>query len=157
MYRLFFFIFILGSHQFHISQCTVSFLKKEQKVAVKLHIFIDDLELVLKNEGAVNVSLSTQKDLKIVSKYIKKKISIFINNQVCEMVFVSNKITDDGKAIWCNFEIQNVKNLQTMTIRNEILLDLYEDQKNITKVVDESGKTQHFMFEKGHIDAGFSF
>ncbi len=162
MYRIFFVIFIvfLGFHQFHISQCAISYLEKEQKVGIKLHIFRDDLELALENKEKINLDIGDNKNLELdsmISKYIKEKLSIFINNQKSDMAFISEKVTDDGKAIWCNFEILDVEHIETMAIQNEILLDLYEDQKNITKIVDASGKTKHFLFEKGISDAVFSF
>ena len=154
MHKLLFLLLGLsfGIHQFHISQCTIQFLEDERKLDIKMHLFLDDLELALDKQGHSHLHIGRKEENhhsdSLILSYIQQHFSIQFDGQLGELSFISKEITKDGKAIWCHLEIQNVSNSRQITIQNRVLMDIFEDQKNIVKFIGLEGK-KSFLFEKG--------
>ncbi|MFK7807172.1 MAG: DUF6702 family protein, partial [Saprospiraceae bacterium] len=54
-------------------------------------------------------------------------------------------------------EFENIETLKNLTIENQVLMDLYDDQKNIVSIMAPNNQQGYFMFEKGHSVETMSF
>ena len=69
-----------------------------------------------------------------IEKYLRTKFLIYLNDKRVDYDFLGKKYDND--VVICYMELSEVdlKNLQKMEIENEILTDLFDEQKNIVHV-----------------------
>lgn len=144
---------ILIAHQFHVSKCLIEYSPEDQAIQISMHIFIDDLEDALRLKGVDQLYICTEKEAdkaeQYLEAYLRQQFSLKVNDQAIEYTFLGKEISEDLAAVWCYFEIPNVSQIASLSVRNEILLDLYDDQKNITQIIGPNSKQGFFMFQKG--------
>ena len=141
-------IFFLSSfntlHKYYVSITQIEFVKEQQSVQIISRIFIDDFESVLRKRYDKNITLDRGDDETQIDNYIKKylltKIEISINNQEVIPTFIGKKY-DDG-IMHCYLEIENIKSISTFQIKNKVLFDMFEDQKNVIRTnINNKNKT----------------
>ena len=141
------------AHEFHISNCEIEHLAADKSITIVLHLFIDDLELNLKNLGYDSLYISTGKESErtndILGSYFKEKLNLTADAEKINLIFLGKETSEDLMAIWCYLEATDIPDFNEITIENKILLDTYSDQKNITSFLKSNGKKIHFLFEKG--------
>ena len=131
-------------HKYYVSITQIEFVKEQQSVQIISRIFIDDFESVLRKRYDKNITLDRGDDETQIDNYIKKylltKIEISINNQEVIPTFIGKKY-DDG-IMHCYLEIENIKSISTFQIKNKVLFDMFEDQKNVIRTnINNKNKT----------------
>jgi len=131
-------------HKYYVSITQIEFVKEQQSVQIISRIFIDDFESVLRKGYDKNITLDRGDDETQIDNYIKKylltKIEISINNQEVIPTFIGKKY-DDG-IMHCYLEIENIKSISTFQIKNKVLFDMFEDQKNVIRTnINNKNKT----------------
>ena len=131
-------------HKYYVSITQIEFVKEQQSVQIISRIFIDDFESVLRKRYDKNITLDRGDDETQIDNYIKKylltKIEISINNQEVIPNFIGKKY-DDG-IMHCYLEIENIKSISTFQIKNKVLFDMFEDQKNVIRTnINNKNKT----------------
>lgn len=131
-------------HKYYVSITQIEFVKEQQSVQIISRIFIDDFESVLRKRYDKNITLDRGDDETQIDDYIKKylltKIEISINNQEVIPNFIGKKY-DDG-IMHCYLEIENIKSISTFQIKNKVLFDMFEDQKNVIRTnINNKNKT----------------
>ena len=63
--------FFYLAHTFHVSKTMVEYSEKEKSLQISVHLFIDDLEESLKNEGHTKVFVCTERESAQAEKYIE--------------------------------------------------------------------------------------
>jgi hypothetical protein len=143
----------LTAHEFHVSKTLIEFNEQDQALQISMHIFLDDLEDALRLRGADQLYLCTEKETPeaegYLETYLRKNFEIQLNDQDVDYTFLGKEISEDLAAAWCYIEIPNVTLVESLAVRNELLLDLYDDQKNIIHIIGPAGKQGYFMFQKG--------
>lgn len=155
-YLLLFFLLNLVSppaavHDIHLSNCEIVYKAEESSVQISLRIFIDDLEAAIVQSGTEPLYLCTKKEHadseSYIVEYIKDMFKIQIDGTPTEYNFIGKEISDDLAALWCYLEIENATPTKSLGIENQVLMDLYDDQRNLTKVKLAKNNKQHFLFE----------
>ncbi|WP_336129626.1 DUF6702 family protein [Mesoflavibacter sp. CH_XMU1422-2] len=131
-------------HKYYVSITQIEFVEEQQSVQIISRIFIDDFESVLRKRYDENITLDRGDDETQIDDYIKKylltKIEISINNQEVIPNFIGKKY-DDG-IMHCYLEIENIKSIYTFQIKNKVLFDMFEDQKNVIRTnINNKNKT----------------
>ncbi|WP_027881126.1 DUF6702 family protein [Mesoflavibacter zeaxanthinifaciens] len=131
-------------HKYYVSITQIEFVEEQQSVQIISRIFIDDFESVLRKRYDKNITLDRGDDETQIDDYIKKylltKIEISINNQEVIPNFIGKKY-DDG-IMHCYLEIENIKSIYTFQIKNKVLFDMFEDQKNVIRTnINNKNKT----------------
>ncbi|MBB3123840.1 hypothetical protein FHS04_001349 [Mesoflavibacter sabulilitoris] len=131
-------------HKYYVSITQIEFVEEQQSVQIISRIFIDDFESVLRKRYDKNITLDRGDDETQIDDYIKKylltKIEISINNQEVIPNFIGKKY-DDG-IMHCYLEIENIKSISTFQIKNKVLFDMFEDQKNVIRTnINNKNKT----------------
>ena len=150
MYCLFFLPSLLV-HDLHISNCEIEYKEEDTTLQISLRIFIDDLELALVNRGAEDLFLCTKREHTeaevYILDYLHDMVKLEVDGQTIEYDYIGKEMSDDLAAVWCYLEIENIDINTSMTIENRILMDLYDDQRNIVKVKLSKTKKEHFLFD----------
>ena len=142
-----------AAHEFHISKCQIDFDEATEALQVTLHIFLDDLEEALKAQGADKMFLCTDKEHekaeKYLFRYLQQRFKLIVNGEEVSFEFVGKEQSEDLQAVWCYLEVSNVKILNSIEVTNSLLMEIFDDQKNIVHIMAPGGKQGYFLFQKG--------
>lgn len=134
-------------HPVHVSICTIELSDNENIVAIKL--FKDDLSLVLKNNYQMDVPMEKADEKlnrEVISKYINTSLQIIVNNsEKLELHYQKSEINED--AIWIYFQVEKIKNGTQLSIKNTLLLNLWEDQTNLL-IINWKGQENGYRFNR---------
>lgn len=122
-------------HEYYVSVTNVEYVDKQQSVQVISQIFIEDFEVLIRKRYNDQVVLAIDNELESVDlymeRYLKKKLQISINGKDVEFNFLGKQYQDD--IVFCYLEIENIQEINSITIVNDILFDLYNEQENIVR------------------------
>ena len=148
-------------HEFHISKCVIEYAEAEAALQVTMYVFIDDLELALAEQATDQLFICTEKEHEeaetFMAKYFDQHFKIFIDKQPVALSFLGKEISEDFIAAWCYLEGTNVETIQSLTIQNSILVDQFDDQKNIISVIGPGNQQEFVMLEKNKTQETFTF
>lgn len=140
-----------ATHEFHLSKSTVNYDSASNSIQVSMHIFIDDLEVALDVQGTKNLRIGTGKEADdadtYISRYIEKQVQFFQGKDTLEQEFLGKELSADLAAIWCYIEIPINGQLQELTVDNRLLMEVYDDQKNIISVKKDKKRVKDWLFD----------
>lgn len=132
-------------HPIHVSVTEIEFDRKERTLEIMMRVFIDDLELTLRNStGNAQLDiLNPPKDTSLddlVKTYLKEHFAISLDNEKKATNYLGHE--REGEAFIFFIEVSDVGNWKSITIRNDIIMATYDDQSNIVHVfVDDEVKS----------------
>jgi len=142
--------FLLNSysnkHEYYVSVTKLEYVKEQKSLQIISQIFIDDFEKLIHERYDENITLAIKEESEMVDvymeKYLKYKLDIKVNTKDMDFTFLGKEYKDD--ITYCYLEIENVEDIKTLEIKNEVLFDIYPEQQNIlrTKV---KGKDKSFI------------
>ncbi len=143
----------VSEHEFHMSKCEIAFNKEEKALQIILHLFIDDLEATLAEEGITKMYICTDKEHadaeKNMTNYLNDNFVLEVNGEKVDYSFLGKEVSEDLQAVWCYLEIENVSTIKELKIKNQLLTSLFDDQKNIVSITSSAeGRKGYFLFDK---------
>lgn len=126
------------AHKFYVSVTNINYAEDEDAMQITTRIFIDDFEDVLKKRYGIKADLATENEAKIadefIEKYLNTKFIVRMNGVQAPYMFLGKKYDND--VMVCYLEIPKVgfERLKTFEIQNEVLTDLFEEQKNVVHI-----------------------
>jgi len=137
-------------HEFHLSKTTINYDTEERAIQISTSIFIDDLELSLKELGHDSLKICTRIEKenaeKLVHEYLNDHLVLNIDGIDLSFSFLGKEQSDDLAAVWCYLEAYDVPAFKEISISNTILTSVFDDQKNITMVQVDKEKIAHILF-----------
>ncbi len=122
-------------HKYYVSVTQIEYVKEKKSVQIISRIFIDDFEKLLQERYDPNITLANEKEPTTVDFYIEKylteKFQVKINGSEASINFIGKEYEAD--IVYCYLEIENVSNISTFEVSNQVLFDLYSDQQNIVR------------------------
>jgi len=140
-------------HKFYVSVTNVNYYERDDALQITTRIFIDDLEEVLKERYDVQTFLATEEEAQIadfyIEKYLRTKFLIGLDGKIAEYDFLGKKYDND--VIICYLELPNVglDQLKKVEVHNEILTDLFDEQKNLVHI-KWKGNKKSFILTKSN-------
>ena len=138
-------------HEFHVSKCEVEYQQAERSVQISLQLFIDDLESALKNTGSEALFLCTKKEHPKANTFIKEYLATVLKIEIDgkDMIYeyLGKEMSDDLAAVWCYLEILDTDIHQSFSIENRVLMETFDDQKNLVKVKLSKTQKEHYLFD----------
>jgi hypothetical protein len=120
-------------------------------VAVKL--FKDDFTLALKNNFQADIPLEKADEKLnsgIISKYINSCLQIEVDkSEILNLEYKNSEINED--AVWIYFNFKKTNNTHLLSIKNTLMLDLWEDQTNLL-IINWKGKENGYKFNRNNIE-----
>jgi len=115
---------------------------------ISMKIFTDDLEAALEADTSEKLWIG---DLEreaaatdsLLAVYFDKKLTININSEEREAVFLGKELEAD--VTWCYLEIQDVPAVKSVSIDNRILMELFDDQKNLVHIYANNKEKSLFL------------
>lgn len=123
-------------HPLHVSTTEINFNAKEKSLEVTCRIFTDDFENVLAQQFKAKTDLSKPAMRKtmdeLIKKYMNSHLQYVLNGKAVKASYIG--FEKDNEATNVYLEIDNVNILNTLTVNNSILYDLFDDQMSILHV-----------------------
>jgi hypothetical protein len=124
-------------HPIHLSVSEINYNEKDKALQITSRIFLDDLEASIRNERnnqeldilEPGKGLTTEQ---LISEYVLKRFSVKLDGKTQKLNFLG--VERDDPAVVCYIEIENIKKFKTIEVRNEVIMDLYDDQSNLVHV-----------------------
>ncbi|MEQ8583852.1 MAG: hypothetical protein RIC30_16250 [Marinoscillum sp.] len=122
-------------HPYHVSVCEIVVDPEATTIQITHRLFAEDLELALRAHTA-NPSLNVFEDsLPVMSglkSYFLKNLSLRVNGENMNCTFLRFEVEDD--LIWCYLEVTYLKGPGLLDVHNSVLLDQFDDQKNLVHI-----------------------
>lgn len=149
-------------HDIHVSLCELRWNEDSDAFEISLKVFIDDLELALSKQGVSGLYIGTEKETKDantrIADYINKHFKITVDGAKLTPEFLGKEVSEDYQAVWCYFQFPaDLFQARKCTISNDVLLEIYDDQRNIMDIrMDESHKA-YTIFQPGNSTWNYTF
>jgi len=142
-------------HDFHLSKTDIHYKTEQKAVQLTIHTFIDDTEAVLKDQEDIEYKFfeSTEHALtdSIFNDYLNKNITITIDGEQQAFYYLGKEQSDDILGVYAYLEIEGIDSFQSIEISNSVLMDKFDDQKNIINFkVDNKSKAFHILTKKDY-------
>jgi hypothetical protein len=128
----------------HVSLCNIEIEKDKITIAVKM--FKDDFQLALYHNFGEELEYDEilhSENKKVVDSYINNALKIVLNKRdSLKLLYSDSELSED--AVWLFYSFPNDR-LQEMDVKNELLLDIYADQTNLT-IINHNGKQRGYRF-----------
>lgn len=102
---------------------------------ITVKVFLDDMESGLRKMSNDKIDIiktkSTTRD-SLVRIYFLKHFQIKFDEGHTQIEFIGSEL--DQEALWCYFEIKDLKKFKKVEVRNSILHDIFDDQVNLINV-----------------------
>lgn len=148
-------LLLLWLHPYHVSVCEIVYSDEAEAVQITHRIFLDDLEKGVQqhvgNEKLVLLedSLETHQG---IENYLKEAFSIVVNGQNTQYTYLGGEVEDD--LMWCYLEVVQVSDLKSVSIKNSLLTETYDDQNNLVHF-KIGGDKKSFILTKKEIEARY--
>lgn len=138
--KIFLLLFIIpfisfSAHKYYLSLTQVTFKPASKTVQVIINVFMDDIETALNSDYKIDLQLTTKKELEnndvYFKKYLKEKIHFKVDGIAKEFTYLGKEY--DADLIYFYLEIENINQLKTLEITNNILTKHFPQQQNMTK------------------------
>lgn len=124
-------------HPIHVSVTEIEYDKKDEALEIMMRVFIDDLELTLRNSlGKPEIDILnppgdvTTDDL--AKQYLAAHFRISLDNKIQSTRYLGHE--REGEALIFYIEVSQVKSWKTITIYNDIIMATHSDQSNLVHV-----------------------
>ncbi|MCM4169626.1 hypothetical protein KCTC52924_02225 [Arenibacter antarcticus] len=141
-------------HKFYLSVSKVEYSEKDRALQITTRIFIDDFDRVLQERYETKLQLGTkmespQADM-YIEKYLKSKFLISINGENASYKFLGKQYEDDIAICYLEVTEVAIESTRSIEVQNEVLMDLFEDQKNVIHFVVGGNKKSHVLIRENN-------
>jgi len=147
---------VVYNHDFHLSRCDIIYNTQEKAIQISLQLFIDDLEMALSAKGYENLGICTEKEIpeaeEYIYAYLLEHLQLSIDESPITLDWVGKEVSDDLAGIWCYLEVYPDTPRKSIDVRNDLLVEVFADQRNIVKLIYSADQKAHFLFDKKEME-----
>ena len=147
-----------STHKYYLSLTQINYKEKSKSVQIIINVFIDDIETALNKDYNIDLQLATKKELNdndtYFKKYLNDKLLFKIDENAKYFTYIGKEY--DGDLVYFYLEIEDIKQLKTIDITNNILTTHFPKQQNLTKCKLGS-KNKSFLLTKKENSAQFKY
>lgn len=126
---------MIGVHKFYVSVTNVEYYDKGKALQITSRVFIDDFEKALEERYEVETLLGTPEEILnaevYIEKYLNAKFLVKINGEAVRYQFLGKKYDNDIMICFLEIPEISIGQVNSIEIQNELLMDIFEEQKNI--------------------------
>ena len=123
------------AHKYYLSLTQINYKSESKSIQIVINVFMDDIETALNSDYKINLQLTTKNELKnndiYFKRYLKEKIHFKVDNIPKEFKYIGKEY--DGDLVYFYLEIENINQLKTIDLINNILTKHFPEQQNLTK------------------------
>ena len=133
-------------HKYYISFTKIEYSEQAASLQIIMRVFTDDLQNGLDTQFSIKSELDTDRELdssnNYIKGYIKDKFLIYVNDQKTVLNYLGKKYDKDETKLY--IEIEQVPKINSIEVKNRMLMELFDDQQNIIKL-NINGKKKSFI------------
>lgn len=122
-------------HKFYISVTQVRYSEKDEALQITSRVFIDDINMVLSQRYDTSTALGSteesETDVAVLEKYLRSKFIVRVNGETVAYTFLGKKYDADMLILYIEAPKVTLENTTSISVENEILTDLYDEQQNV--------------------------
>lgn len=145
-------------HPFYVSVIEINHNEKEATAEISIRIFTDDLEKTLQKQSTATIDIIKPANKAYIdqqiNQYIGKTLQIKINGKPVKFNYIGYEIIRE--SVWSYFEVEQVKEMNTVDITCSILHDFENSQINLFHVKSK-GTQKSYKLDYPHRTTQFSF
>lgn len=125
-----------SSHKYYASITKVEVDNSENLLKAYTVLFVDDTEQLLKERYDLQVADFNNlnfEEKEILSRYLNSKVSFSVNRKPLNVKFLGTQL--ESQQLYLYYEASFQENPQRLDLKNELLMDLYDDQHNTVDVI----------------------
>ncbi|MCA6078417.1 DUF6702 family protein [Fulvivirga sedimenti] len=140
---------LTAAHPIHVSVADVEFVPDKQELQIIVRIFTDDLEREIRqeiNKPKVDILIPGEGLTSdgLFKDYLNKHIRFNVNGKDAAYQYLGHEV--DAGSVICYLLIDKVKKLESLQVKNDILLSIYDDQVNLVHItIDDDIQTMKFV------------
>ncbi len=151
-------LFSFAVHKYYVSLCEIEYIETQQSLQITLGVTLEDLEFTLNKNSGKRLNLASKTEIENIDSYYKKYLNehllFSVNGKSMEYKYIGKEY--DGEIARFYMEITGIKELKSIEVSNNILIEDFADQKNIVKIkVKDFNKT--FYFTKSNFKSLLKF
>ena len=135
------------THKYYLSLTQIEYNKDQNSLEVIINVFMDDIELAINKEYAIDLNLTTKDELKDADvyfhNYLTKNLTFTINNELVKHTYIGKEY--EGDLVYFYLEIAVKENPKSLEVFNTILLTYFEQQQNIVKFKNDSKRQSKIL------------
>ena len=139
-------------HEFHLSRTEIVYRTETSSLEITQHLFADDVEEAIRLYRDTAIHLGTEIEVQgadgHVAEYLSSHFSISASGKEVELNYLGKEPGDDQMAMWVYIEGVGVQSGSDMTVRLDILCELFQDQKNILTFQVDGQKAEMFLMDQ---------
>lgn len=145
-------------HPFYVSVIEINHNEKEATAEISIRIFTDDLEKTLQKQSTATIDIIKPTNKAYIDQqinhYIGKTLQLKINGKPVKFNYVGYEIIKE--SVWSYFEVEQVKEMNTVDINCSILHDYETSQINLFHVKSK-GNQKSYKLDYPQKTTQFSF
>ena len=141
----------MAFHPIHISITEIEMNKEDMELEIMMRVFIDDLELSIRNAGnepyldIIHPANKTTDEW--VEPYLRDRFRISLDGKRLEWSYLGHEF--DGEAVVFFILAGNVPRWNTIEVFNSVIMETHDDQSNLINVtVDNKVRSLRLIVEK---------
>lgn len=150
-----------SEHPIHISKCNIDIRPEQKSIQVSIHIFADDLEFALQQQGKPNLRLHSKNELAeantLILEYLNKKLFFKVNGSAVKYEWIGKEASHDWQGVWIYLEVKNIAEVKNLWVESRILLELYSDHKNMLEIKKGNQKSGYLIFNQSKFSDTINF
>ena len=142
-------------HDLHLSNSLVQYKSDENALQITIKIFADDLELAILNNYGEDLKLFSDNESPIsdelIRKYLEQNLIFTVDDELLAYDYIGKEMSEDLSSVWCYLEYENLALPGTIQLENRILIDQYDDQRNMVMFKVDNERKAHHTFDNKDI------
>lgn len=129
-------------HPFHVAVSDIEYDAQRKAIELSQRMFSDDFAEAVLSETGQEPDFSDKAQTRgLLEAYLREHLELVVNGKTREFTFLGYEYEEESWSLWCYVEVSGVRKLQTLMVRNSILMDQFDDQENIIHM-KRDGTTQ---------------
>ena len=143
----FFYMSFSSLHKYYIALTEIEYSSKSKSIQIIMNVFMDDIELAINKEYNTKLNLDTKTEIKntdaLFIDYLNKHFKIEINNESKRYNFIGKEY--DGDILYFYLEIENIFAVNSIQIKNNVLVKHFSNQQNLVKATINKNRKSLFL------------
>jgi hypothetical protein len=131
-----FLCFATWLHPLHLSVSDIHYKPEAGTLEITQRLFADDLEDALRQFNEEKVDVFNPRDPerleKIIGEYVMEHFALSINEKPVDLNYLGYEREED--AIWVYLEATQVPGFSSLSARNTVFFEMFDDQMNLINV-----------------------
>jgi len=124
-----------STHKYYLSLTQLTYKSEAKSLQIIINVFMDDIEVALNKDYKIDLQLTTKKELKnndvYFESYLKEKLLFKVDGKAKNFNYIGKEY--EGDLVYFYLEIENINQLETINITNNILTKHFPEQQNLIK------------------------